>query len=128
MNGPSCKKVVSAEDVSNNSPTVRVLAKSVEMSGWNVKELLCEVAKLLSPQYSLHEGQTEKDETIDKIIEKATDIMERACKTNPELVMMALIQVPVSVYLFFVIASCCLPYPLLINFFRHHGHCSIMTW
>lgn len=94
MNGPSCKKVVSAEDVSNNSPTVRVLAKSVEMSGWNVKELLCEVAQLLSPQYSFHEGQTEKDETVDKIIEKATDIMERACKTNPELVMMALIQVP----------------------------------
>ncbi|KAH9440897.1 hypothetical protein Pst134EB_029549 [Puccinia striiformis f. sp. tritici] len=94
MNGPSCKKVVSAEDVSNNSPTVRVLAKSVEMSGWNVKELLCEVAKLLSPEYSFQDGQAEKDETVDKIIEKATDIMERACKTNPELVMMALIQVP----------------------------------
>ncbi|KNF05530.1 hypothetical protein PSTG_01342 [Puccinia striiformis f. sp. tritici PST-78] len=94
MNGPSCKKVVSAEDVSNNSPTVRVLAKSVEMSGWNVKELLCEVAKLLSPEYSFQDGQAEKDEAVDKIIEKATDIMERACKTNPELVMMALIQVP----------------------------------
>lgn len=128
MNGPSCKKVVSAEDVSNNSPTVRVLAKSVEMSGWNVKELLCEVAKLLSPQYSFHEGQTEKDETVDKIIEKATDIMERACKTNPELVMMALIQVPVSVEAIFHDHICLLNFHLVLILFswfhplcRHHG-------
>ncbi|PLW10401.1 hypothetical protein PCANC_19693 [Puccinia coronata f. sp. avenae] len=100
MNGPSCKKVVSAKAVLNNSPTVtRVLVKSVEMSRWNVKELLCEVVKLLSPQYSFLERQTEKDEMIDKIIEKATNIMERACKTNPELVMMALIQVPVRLHL-----------------------------
>ncbi|KAI7933017.1 hypothetical protein MJO29_017070, partial [Puccinia striiformis f. sp. tritici] len=93
-NPPAPMNVVSAEDVSNNPPTVRVLAKSVEMSGCNVKELLCEVAKLLSPEYSFQDGQAEKDEAVDKIIEKATDIMERACKTNPELVMMALIQVP----------------------------------
>ncbi|KAI7939847.1 hypothetical protein MJO29_014583 [Puccinia striiformis f. sp. tritici] len=46
------------------------------------------------PSGSWPNGQAEKDEAVDKIIEKATDIMERACKTNPELVMMALIQVP----------------------------------
>ncbi|MBW0484102.1 hypothetical protein O181_023817 [Austropuccinia psidii MF-1] len=94
MHGSSCKKIVSVEDVMNGSPTARVLAKSVEMSGWNVKELLCEVAKLLSPQYSFQERQTEKDETTDKVVEKASEIMERACKTNPELVLMALVQVP----------------------------------
>ncbi|CAH7667572.1 exoribonuclease [Phakopsora pachyrhizi] len=93
MNGASCKKVVSVEDVNNGSPTIRILTKSVEMSGWNVKELLCEIANLLSPQYSAREGESENEENSTKVVEKASDIMERACKANPELVMMALVQV-----------------------------------
>ncbi|KAH9811088.1 CCR4-Not complex component, Not1-domain-containing protein [Melampsora americana] len=96
MVGPACHRLVAAEEVAlmGASATIRLLAKSVEMSGWNVKELLCEITSLLGQAPVQEPDRTRlEDGEAEKVIEKASEIMERACKANPELVMIALIQV-----------------------------------
>lgn len=97
MVGAVCHRLVASEEMAlmGASATIRLLTKSVEMSGWNVKELLCEIARLLG-QSPTPDGHRLEDGEAEKVVEKASDIMERACKANPELVMIALVQVEVS--------------------------------
>ncbi|KAG0146562.1 hypothetical protein CROQUDRAFT_657201 [Cronartium quercuum f. sp. fusiforme G11] len=90
MVGPACHRLVATEELGTAaSATIRLLAKSVEMSAWNVKELVCELGKLLGqgPGEGLEAGEAEK------VVERASELVERACKANPELVMIALVQV-----------------------------------
>lgn len=87
--------IVTVEDAQGASPTIRGLAKTSETSQWNVLELVVTIARLLGAGEG--QGAAAGDEVAQREVrEKATEVMERACKSNPELVMMALIRVEVS--------------------------------
>ncbi|KDE03641.1 hypothetical protein MVLG_05891 [Microbotryum lychnidis-dioicae p1A1 Lamole] len=81
---PSVTKVISIEDAASSSPTIKTLALGVQSSPWNCKELVATLIRL-----SEHvPGATNEDLTP-----RVHDLLDRGCKTNPELVLIALTQI-----------------------------------
>ncbi|KAH8917964.1 Not1-domain-containing protein, partial [Atractiella rhizophila] len=81
---PVVKRIVSLEDASSASPTIRGLAAQVQNSSWNCLELmevLIKLGDLERPGSFGEEGRY-----------KAKETLERACRSNPELVLIALVQ------------------------------------
>ncbi|KAI5474877.1 CCR4-NOT transcription complex subunit 1 [Pseudohyphozyma bogoriensis] len=77
---PSIVKCVSLDDAANSSPTIKGLAASVQGLLWNVRDLVGALIRLSSA------GGGELQARV-------LDLLERACKSHPDLVLIALIQV-----------------------------------
>lgn len=77
---PSIHKLVLAEDASHASPTIKSLAASVQSSAWNCAELVKTLIRLGA------EGGGE-------VQARAHELLDRGCKSNPELMLIGLIQI-----------------------------------
>jgi len=82
---PSIHKLVLPEDASHASPTIKSLATSVQSSAWNCAELVKTLIRLGA------EGGGE-------VQARAHELLDRGCKSNPELMLIGLIQIEVSRY------------------------------
>lgn len=81
----SVHKVVTVEDASGSSPTIKALAQSVQNSPWNAQEITTTLVRL--------GGDASNAELTGRVHE----LLDRGCKSNPELVLVALTQVEVSI-------------------------------
>ncbi|GAA5929761.1 CCR4-NOT core subunit CDC39 [Sporobolomyces koalae] len=77
---PSVHKLVLAEDASHASPTIKSLATSVQASVWNCAELVRTLIRLGA------EGSGEAQA-------RAHELLDRGCKSNPELMLIGLMQI-----------------------------------
>lgn len=84
-NLPSVHKVVSVDDAAAASPTIKALAASVQSSPWNCQELIATLIRLAEPQNGAGP----------ELASRVHDTLDRACKSNPELVLIALVQIEV---------------------------------
>jgi CCR4-NOT transcription complex subunit 1 len=77
------RRIVSVDDVANASQTVKSLAAQVQNSSWNSLDLI--------------ESLTQIADTDEHDVRIAvTEILEKAVKSSAELVLMALVQIPVG--------------------------------
>lgn len=79
---PGVTKVVSVEDAASASPTIKALAASAQGSVWNCRELVATLVRLSEANPA-------------ELATRVHDVLERGCKSNPELVLIALVQVEV---------------------------------
>ncbi|GAA5970047.1 hypothetical protein JCM3765_004764 [Sporobolomyces pararoseus] len=77
---PSVHKLVLPEDASHASPTIKSLATGVQTSVWNCAELVQTLIRLGA------EGAGE-------VQARAHELLDRGCKSNPELVLIGLVQI-----------------------------------
>ncbi|GEM11861.1 CCR4-NOT transcription complex subunit 1 [Rhodotorula toruloides] len=77
----SVHKVVTVEDAAGSSPTIKALAQSVQNSPWNAQEVTTTLVRL--------GGDASNVELAGRVHE----LLDRGCKSNPELVLVALTQV-----------------------------------
>ncbi|BGP66545.1 CCR4-NOT core subunit cdc39 [Rhodotorula toruloides] len=77
----SVHKVVSVDDAAGSSPTIKALAHSVQNSPWNAQEVTTTLVRL--------GGDASNAELAGRVHE----LLDRGCKSNPELVLVALTQV-----------------------------------
>ena len=77
-------KVVSPEDAAGSSPTVKQLAAGVQTSPWNCLEFVSTLIRLNGNEWG--PGNQE-------IANRVHDLLDRGCKSNPELILIALIQI-----------------------------------
>lgn len=82
---PSVHKLVLPEDASHASPTIKSLATGVQTSVWNSAELVQTLIRLGA------EGAGE-------VQARAHELLDRGCKSNPELMLIGLIQIEVSTF------------------------------
>lgn len=80
----SIHKVVSVEDAAGASPTIKALAAAAQGSVWNCREVTATLVRLSEAQGS---GQ--------ELAGRVHEVLERGCKSNPELVLIALVQIEV---------------------------------
>lgn len=83
----SIHKVVSIEDAAGASPTIKALAAAAQGSVWNCRELVATLVRLSEAQGS---GQ--------ELAARVHEVLERGCKSNPELVLIALVQIEVRLH------------------------------
>ncbi|KAK4700026.1 CCR4-NOT transcription complex subunit 1, partial [Phenoliferia sp. Uapishka_3] len=81
---PSVHKVVSVDDAAASSPTIKALASAVQGSVWNCRELVGTLVRLSEANPA-------------ELATRVHEVLDRGCKTNPELVLIALVQVEVRV-------------------------------
>jgi CCR4-NOT transcription complex subunit 1 len=81
---PSLHRVVSLDDAARASPTIKNLAIAVQGSTWNCREL---IATLIH----LSEAGVGTD-----LSGRVEELLDRACKTNPELILIALVAIEVG--------------------------------
>lgn len=77
------RRVVTVDDVASASPTIKTLAAGVQGSSWNSLDLIETVANIA-------------DTDAPDVRMAATELLEKAVKASAELVLMGLIQLPVS--------------------------------
>lgn len=81
---PSIRRVVSLDDAMRASPTIKTLALAAQSAVWNCQELIATLVRL-----SESSGGVETTARVQ-------ELLDRACKSNPELVLVALVQIEVS--------------------------------
>lgn len=79
----SVHKLVLPEDAAHASPTIKSLATAVQTSVWNCAELVQTLVRLGA------EGAGE-------VQARAHELLDRGCKSNPELILIGLVQIEVS--------------------------------
>ncbi|KAM0747379.1 Not1-domain-containing protein [Meredithblackwellia eburnea MCA 4105] len=77
---PSVVKVVSLDDAANASTTIKALAAAAQGSVWNSKELVATLIRL-------------SEANLQELTNKVHDVLDKGCKSNPELILIALIQI-----------------------------------
>ncbi|KPV72766.1 uncharacterized protein RHOBADRAFT_38864 [Rhodotorula graminis WP1] len=78
---PGVHRVVAVEDAAQSGPAIKALAAQVQGSCWNAQELTAALVRL--------SGAVEGGEVAARV----HDLIDRGCKTNPELVLVALTQI-----------------------------------
>lgn len=93
---PGVHRVVAVEDAAHSGPAIKALAAQVQGSCWNAQELTTALVRL--------SGANEGGEVAARV----HDLLDRGCKINPELVLVALTQVEVrlSLFAFSSVAQC----------------------
>lgn len=105
---PSLHKVVSLDDAAKSSPTVKALAIAVQGSTWNCRELIATLIRL-------SEAGVGTD-----LSARVEELLDRACKTNPELVLIALVAIEVR-HLLHSPSLCESQTDEILNFIRNLG-------
>lgn len=82
---PSIRRVLTSEDLVGSSPPVLLLSTAAQASIWNCRDLTSTLMRLSSVQSSSTD-----------ISDRARDALEVGCKDNPELILLALVQMEVS--------------------------------
>jgi len=85
---PGVHRVVAVDDAAHSGPAIKALAQQVQASCWNAQELTAALVRL--------SGAVEGGEVAARV----HDLIDRGCKTNPELVLVALTQIEVRPSLF----------------------------
>ncbi|GAA6025465.1 hypothetical protein JCM8202_003622 [Rhodotorula sphaerocarpa] len=81
----SVHKVVSLDDAGQSGPAIKALAQSVQNSPWNAFELVRTLVSL--------GGEAIQAGPNGEVAARVHELLDRGCKTNPELVLVALTQV-----------------------------------
>lgn len=81
----SVSKVVSIEDAAGASTTIKALAAAVQGSVWNCRELTATLVRLGEVQANGGE-----------LASHVHDLLDKGCKSNPELILIALVSLEVS--------------------------------
>ena len=84
---PSIHKVVSLDDAARASPTIKALALAAQGTTWNCRELVATLVRLGESNGGV------------ELTSRVHDLLDRACKSNPELVLIALVQIEVFLFL-----------------------------
>ena len=84
---PSIHKVVSLDDAARASPTIKTLALAAQGTTWNCRELVATLVRLGESNGGM------------ELTSRVHDMLDRACKSNPELVLIALVQIEVISFL-----------------------------
>ncbi|GAA5967764.1 hypothetical protein JCM8115_006439 [Rhodotorula mucilaginosa] len=81
----SVHRVVSLEDAAQSGPAIKALAQSVQNSPWNAFELIKTLVNL--------GGEGIQGGANGEVAARVHELLDRGCKANPELVLIALTQV-----------------------------------
>ncbi|GAA6009388.1 hypothetical protein JCM10207_003757 [Rhodosporidiobolus poonsookiae] len=79
-------RVVAVEDAASAGPTIKQLAQQVQNSPWNAFELVKTLVRLSGEATMQGAGNPE-------LAARVHELLDRGCKTNPELVMVGLVQI-----------------------------------
>lgn len=83
---PSIRRVIASVDFVGSSPSILLLSTAAQASIWNCRDLTSTLMRLSAIQSS----------SMD-ISDRARDALEVGCKDNPELVLLALVQMEVCI-------------------------------
>ncbi|GAA6057943.1 hypothetical protein JCM3770_004447 [Rhodotorula araucariae] len=79
---PGVHRVVALDDAAQSGPAIKALAAQVQTSAWNTQELTTALVRLSGAV-----------EGAGDVAARVHDLLDRGCKTNPELVLVALTQI-----------------------------------
>ncbi|GAA6042737.1 hypothetical protein JCM8097_005557 [Rhodosporidiobolus ruineniae] len=82
----SVHRVVALEDAATSGPTIKALAAQVQSAPWNALELTKTLVRLSGEATTAGASNQE-------LAARVHDLLDRGCKANPELVLIALVQI-----------------------------------